>query len=195
MKVDLYERIWIAAGTVMIVGFLAVILGASIAHSTQPPSHVETIDPGMVAGDPDFSRPRVETRPDGSVLVVGTAEMFTFKPGTIRVPRDTPVTFRLTSPDVIHGYEVVGTNLNAMILPGYVTELTVAFPRAGEHLIVCNEYCGLSHHLMQGKLIVEERGAWRPPPAGRGVRAGAAGAGHPHGAGAGHSDHGPGAGR
>jgi len=157
MKVDLYERIWMWAGTVMIAGFLSVIVSASVAHSAHPPSHVETIDPGKVASDPDFSRPRVETRADGSVLVVGTAEMFVFKPATIRVPKDTPVTFRLTSPDVIHGYQIAGTNANMMILPGYVTELTVSFPRAGEYLVVCNEYCGLSHHLMQGKLIVEEK--------------------------------------
>jgi cytochrome c oxidase subunit 2 len=65
------------------------------------------------------------------------------------------VTFRLTSPDVIHGFQIVGTNVNMMIAPGYVNELTVSLPRVGEYLIVCNEYCGLSHHLMQGKLIVE----------------------------------------
>ncbi len=156
MKVELYERIWLCLGGLMIAGFLAVIVFSSVAHSMHPPSHVETIDPGAVGTDPDFSRPRVETRRDGSVLVVGTAEMYAFHPDTIRVPRGVPVTFRLTSPDVIHGYQVVGTNANAMLLPGYVTQFTVAFPRAGEYLLACNEYCGLGHHLMQGKLIVEE---------------------------------------
>ena len=156
MKVELYERIWMGLAAVMIAGFLAVMISASVAHAIHPPSHVETIDPAQVATDPDFSRPRVEVRPDGSALVVGTAEMFAFKPETVRVPRGRPVTFRLTSPDVIHGYQVVGTNANAMILPGYVTQFTVEFPRAGEYLVACNEYCGLAHHLMQGKVIVEE---------------------------------------
>src|SRR5579864_1385402 len=156
MKVELYERIWMVLAAVMIAGFLGVIVSASVAHAIHPPSHVETIDPEKVATDPDFSRPRVEVRPDGSALVVGTTEMFAFKPETVRVPRGRPVTFRLTSPDVIHGYQVVGTNANAMILPGYVTRFTVVFPRAGEYLVACNEYCGLAHHLMQGKVIVEE---------------------------------------
>ncbi|HYL06750.1 MAG TPA: cytochrome c oxidase subunit II [Thermoanaerobaculia bacterium] len=156
MRVEIYERIWMYLGGLMIAGFLAVIVSASIVHAVHPPSHVETIDPAKVATDPDFSRPRVEKTAGGAVLVVGTAEMFAFKPDTIRVPRGKPVTFRLTSPDVVHGFEIVGTNANAMILPGYVTQFTVAFPRAGEYLLVCNEYCGLAHHLMQGKLIVEE---------------------------------------
>jgi len=36
-----------------------------------------------------------------------------------------------------------------------VSEVVASFPEPGEYLIVCNEYCGLSHHLMQAKLLVE----------------------------------------
>ena len=35
-----------------------------------------------------------------------------------------------------------------MVIPGYVSEFTTVFERPGEYLIVCNEYCGLSHHVM-----------------------------------------------
>ncbi len=154
MKVDLYERIWMWVGAIMIATFLGVMTFSSVAHAVHPPSHMETIDPEKVSTDADFSRPRVETRADGSALVVGTAEMFAFKPDALRVPLGKPVTFRLTSVDVVHGFEVVGTNANAMLLPGYVTQFTVTFPRAGDYLIVCNEYCGLAHHLMQAKLTV-----------------------------------------
>jgi cytochrome c oxidase subunit 2 len=34
--------------------------------------------------------------------------------------------------------------------------MTTTFRRPGEYLIVCNEYCGLAHHLMQAKVVVEE---------------------------------------
>ena len=34
-------------------------------------------------------------------------------------------------------------------------EATTTFETPGEYLVVCNEYCGLGHHLMQGKVIVE----------------------------------------
>jgi cytochrome c oxidase subunit 2 len=65
------------------------------------------------------------------------------------------VRFRLTSPDVVHGFQVVGANVNVLVAPGYVSELMTTFPRAGEYLIVCNEYCGLAHHLMQATIVVE----------------------------------------
>jgi cytochrome c oxidase subunit 2 len=71
------------------------------------------------------------------------------------VPANTPVTFRLTSTDVVHGFQIVGTNGNTMILPGYVSQFTTSF-EPGEYLITCNEYCGLGHHMMAATLIVGE---------------------------------------
>ncbi len=155
MKVDFYERIWIWLSTFMIAGFLGAIVVSAATHAIRPPSNMETIDPVLVPTDPDFSKPRVEIAPDGSARVVGTAMMFTFNPNMIRVPAGKPVTFRLTSPDVIHGFQIVGTNANAMIVPGYITQFTTTFDKKGEYLIVCNEYCGLTHHLMQARMIVE----------------------------------------
>jgi cytochrome c oxidase subunit 2 len=155
MKVDLYERIWMWLGSLMILGFLAAMMVSAATHAVHPPSHMETIDPALVASDPDFSRPRVETAADGSVRVVGTTQLYSFRPNLIRVAAGKKITFRLTSPDVVHGFQIVGTNANAMVVPGYVTQLTTTFERKGEYLIVCNEYCGLSHHLMQARMIVE----------------------------------------
>jgi cytochrome c oxidase subunit 2 len=80
--------------------------------------------------------------------------MFAFSPDPITVPAGRPVTFRLTSGDVLHGFEVVGTNANAMAIPGYVSQFTVTFREPGEYLVACNEYCGLLHHGMTGRLVV-----------------------------------------
>jgi cytochrome c oxidase subunit 2 len=93
---------------------------------------------------------------DGNTVVSVVAAMFSFSPNPIEVPVNRPVTFRLTSSDVIHGLQVVGTNANAMAIPGYVSQFTVTFPRAGEYLITCHEFCGIFHHSMVGKLIVTE---------------------------------------
>lgn len=157
MKVDLYERVWMWGAGLLIVVFLAAVVYTAAAQAVRPPSHLETIDPASARTDARFAKPGVRERPDGGVEVVALAQMYSFLPGEIRVPAGRPVTFRLTSPDVIHGFQVVGTNANAMVVPGYVTEFTVTFPQPGEYLVVCNEYCGLGHHVMQGKLIVEGR--------------------------------------
>jgi cytochrome c oxidase subunit II len=156
MKVDLYERIWMNFAAVLVAVFVASIAITAASQAIRPPSHLETIDPAHVAEAPGFSDPGVVARPDGSVVVSVVAEMFAFTPDPIVVPAGRPVTFRLTSPDVIHGFLVPGTDANAMVVPGYVTEFTVTFPEAGHHLVVCNEYCGLLHHQMQAELVVEE---------------------------------------
>jgi cytochrome c oxidase subunit 2 len=155
VNVDLYERIWMWAAGVLVAIFLGAIVFTTGLEAIHPPSHVETIDPTKVADDPEFGKPGVTARPDGSVVVVGVAQLFSFAPDPIEVPVGKPVTFRLTSPDVIHGFQVVGTNANVMVVPGYVSQFTMTFDRAGEYLIACNEYCGVGHHMMSGKLVVK----------------------------------------
>ena len=66
-----------------------------------------------------------------------------------------PVRFRITSPDVLHGFQIVGTNVNLTVAPGYVSEGTTTFTEPGEYLVVCNEYCGLGHHNMYSRIVVE----------------------------------------
>lgn len=162
MHVDLYEKIWMYAAAGIIVIFLASMGYTTIGRAMQPPSHIETIDPRAMAGDEEFGNPGVTVHADGSATVVIQAFMFAFLPTEIRVPRGRDVTFRMTSPDVVHGFQIVQTNGNTMVVPGYVSQFTTRFDRAGEYLIVCNEFCGLGHHLMSAKLIVEEM----PDPAG-----------------------------
>lgn len=155
MHVELYERLWMWAAAALIAVFLGVIVTMAAVGAVQPPSHIETVDPTTLADHPEFGAPGVKVNPDGSVVVSVVAQMFFFQPDPIEVPAGRPVTFRLTSGDVIHGFEVVGTNANAMAVPGYVSQFTMTFDRPGEYPIACNEYCGVMHHNMVGKLIVK----------------------------------------
>jgi cytochrome c oxidase subunit II len=156
VNVELYERIWMWAAGGLLLLFLGAIFLTAGLQAIQPPSHIETVDPTALTAHPEFGTPAVRTRADGSVVVSVVAQMFSFSPDPIEVPANRPVTFRLTSADVIHGFEVVGTNANAMAIPGYVSQFTVTFKEPGEYLIGCNEYCGTMHHNMVGKLIVKK---------------------------------------
>jgi cytochrome c oxidase subunit II len=156
MNVDLYERIWMWAAGAVIVTFLAAIFLMAAAQAVHPASHLETVDPTTLAEHPEFGNPAVTTRSDGSIVVPVVATMFAFSPDLIEVPANQPVTFRLTSGDVLHGLNVVGTNANAMAIPGYVSQFTVTFAKPGEYIITCHEYCGLYHHAMVGRMIVTE---------------------------------------
>ena len=156
MKVDLYERMWMWAAAAILFLFVGTIFLMAGAQAVHPPSHIETVDPTALDQYPEFKAPAVTNGPDGSVVVPVVASMFSFTPDPIEVPANRPVTFRLTSSDVLHGLQIVGTNANAMAVPGYVSQFTLTFPTPGEYLITCHEYCGLLHHAMVGKLIVKE---------------------------------------
>jgi cytochrome c oxidase subunit II len=154
MKVDLYERIWMWGAAAIIAVFVGTILLMAGVQAVHPASHIETVDPTTIGDHPEFAAPAVTARADGTVVVSVVASMFSFSPDPIEVPANRPVTFRLTSSDVLHGLQVAGTNVNAMAVPGYVSQLTYTFRQPGEYLITCHEYCGLVHHAMVGKLIV-----------------------------------------
>jgi cytochrome c oxidase subunit II len=155
MNVEFYERIWMWAAVVLLLLFAGTVLVTATGDAVHPPSHIETIDPQALASDPEFGNPSVKLQSDGGAVVSVVAQMFSFSPDPIEIPANQPVTFRITSADVIHGFEVVGTNANAMAIPGYISQFTVTF-RPGEYIIGCNEYCGLAHHTMVGKLIAKE---------------------------------------
>ena len=76
------------------------------------------------------------------------------------VPTDTPITFRATSADVVHGFLVTGTNINLMLVPGYVSSLNARFETPGERLMPCHEFCGMGHEGMWGRIKVVDKAAF-----------------------------------
>jgi cytochrome c oxidase subunit 2 len=64
----------------------------------------------------------------------------------------------ISATDALHGFSIVGggQNINLEIAPQHVYGATFTPDKPGEYLIVCNEYCGLGHHAMKGRIVVEE---------------------------------------
>lgn len=162
MKTDLYERIWGWGVGVMLVFFFGTLANASIRHGFHPPSHVETIDPRKVFQSDQFKKQGVAVDAGGAVHVTVIGMMFTWMPGELVIPAETPITFHLTSVDVIHGFQIVRSNGQSMVIPGYVSQFSTTFA-PGDYLIACNEYCGIGHHTMAGKLKVVPKSQWKAP--------------------------------
>src|SRR6476660_838206 len=101
MNVDLYERIWMWLASALIVIFIATIAVTTGVEAIQPPSHLETIDPEAIDANPEFGNPKVTIQNDGSAVVSVVAAMFSFTPDPIEIPAGKPITFRVTSRDVI----------------------------------------------------------------------------------------------
>lgn len=65
-------------------------------------------------------------------------------------------TYRLhiSSMDWQHGFSLQPMNINLQVMPGYEMVVTITPDKAGEYTIVCNEYCGIGHHTMVGRIYV-----------------------------------------
>jgi cytochrome c oxidase subunit II len=156
------ERRW-ATLSIVIVGVLvgmATFIG--IHQATMPQGRVETTDPKTLhlAGEFIESNLGTAVEADGSITVRAIGQQYSFTPQCIVVPADTPVTFRTTSADVVHGLIIQGTNINIMLVPGYVSELPVRFKKPGEHVMPCQEFCGIGHQGMWGKVKVVDKQAF-----------------------------------
>jgi cytochrome c oxidase subunit 2 len=163
------ERGWaLVAGAVVVVIFVA-ILWAAVAMGRAPPSNGQVIDPKSLHVSGEFAEANLGTQvaADGKVTARIVAAQFQFTPSCIVLPAGRPVTLRFASPDVIHGILVLGTNVNTMVVPGYVSEVRTVFSRPGELLMPCHEYCGLAHGQMQARVKVVSPAAFRPDAQGR----------------------------
>ena len=112
----------------------------------------------------DITEPNLGTRvaADGQIISRIVATQFTFVPRCIVLPANRPVTLRFATPDVIHGILVTGTNVNTMIVPGYVSQVHTVFTRTGDLLMPCHEYCGLGHSEMSATVRVVPPGDFKP---------------------------------
>jgi cytochrome c oxidase subunit 2 len=96
--------------------------------------------------------PMVEPSPGGDAYL--QAQMWRWYP-VLKLREGQTYRLHVSSTDLQHGFSLQPMNMNFQVLPGYDHVLTVTPTMKGEYSIVCNEFCGIGHHLMTGKIIVE----------------------------------------
>src|SRR5262249_8888668 len=126
------ELLWAFGVGVFIAAALGMIVFTALTMSINPPSNVERIDPKVLHLSGEFAEQNLGTTvaADGSVTVRAIATQFMFVPACIAVPANRLVTLRFSSPDVIHGLLITGTNLNTLVVPGFVAQGHTEFTRA-----------------------------------------------------------------
>jgi len=159
MHVHRFEKLWIGLSLVLIASFIGIVLfGFTVMDLKVPGVETgETVDPATVMSEEPFSNPGVRKVSDTHYEVYMLAQQYLFRPGTgqpLTLPAGAKITFHMTSPDVIHGFEVPGTNLNSMVIPGQIATFATRFSEPGSYGIICHEYCGSAHHNMQGEIEV-----------------------------------------
>ena len=153
------ERVWAVSMIAIIFALLAIVMFTTLHWGMQLPSSVETIDSTRVQLGGEFSEANLGTSvsPNGAVTVRVLAEQYAFVPKCIVVPADTPVTLRAVSADVVHGFIVQGTNVNTMVVPGYVATVKTRFAQPGDYRMPCHEFCGVGHQGMWAQVRVVAR--------------------------------------
>ena len=163
------ELLWAFGVGVLIAAVLGVIVFTALTADINPPSNVERIDPKTLHLSGVFAEQNLGTTvgADGGVTVRVIATQFMFVPRCIAVPYGRRVTLRFATPDVIHGLLITGTNVNTMVVPGFVAQVYSEFTRAEDLLMPCHEYCGLGHSDMWATVQVLPESAFKPGQDGR----------------------------
>jgi len=74
--------------------------------------------------------------------------------GELHVPLGQPVRLVMTSQDVIHSFFVPDFRIKQDVLPGRYTSIWFQPTAIGEYRLFCAEYCGTSHAVMGGRVVV-----------------------------------------
>ena len=85
------------------------------------------------------------TYPGQGVSVIGNSN----DQPAFAVPGNRPVSFALTSSDVIHAFWIPEERFKRSAIPGRVNRFDMEFEAPGQEEGLCSEYCGLRHSAMR----------------------------------------------
>lgn len=102
----------------------------------------------------DNGVPVVRPEPNSDVFMMG--EMWRWSPALV-LQKDQSYKFHISSKDLLHGFSLQPSNMNFQVYPGYDYVLEFKPTEAGEYKVICNEFCGIGHHTMIGKIVVIEK--------------------------------------
>ena len=153
------ESRWAILVGAIIVFLVGMIAYMSLHWAAMPPVRTETIDPGRLHISGEFIETNLGSvaEADGTVTVRVLAGQYSFTPSCLLVPRDTPIHIRGTAADVVHGFSVTQSNVNLMLIPGYISNFRTKFEKTGEHMMPCHEYCGVGHAAMWARVKIIDK--------------------------------------
>lgn len=159
------EKLWIGIAAIWMVSMFAmmVIIWPAIGSQqnyidsgrvdpsefgTLTSEFIEEHQTGEIEGVPVVSPP-----PGSDVYLQGMR--FQWRP-ILELQQGETYQLLISSTDVQHGFSVQPGNVNFQVIPEFITGIEITPEEPGEYTILCNEFCGLGHHLMVGRIIVVE---------------------------------------
>ena len=157
------ERLWIGIGLVWcLIMFIAMPYAhfkgkqnsTGEAYKVTPEAFRERVNRFVQTNQIDEFEgiPVVEPAPGGDAYLL--AQMWNWYP-ILKLKEGQTYRIHISSTDLQHGFSLLPMNMNFHILPGYDHVLTLTPTSSGEFEIICNEFCGIGHHIMTGRIIVD----------------------------------------
>ncbi len=157
------ERTWIAVSLVWCLVMFAMMPywhfrgkqnSTGESYTVEPARFHERVEAfvGTHKVGEDKGIPIVEPTPGGDAYMVG--RMWQWYP-ILKLKAGQSYRLHLSSTDLQHGFSLLPINMNFTVLPGYDHVLTITPTIKGDYQVICNEFCGIGHHLMTGRIIVE----------------------------------------
>ncbi len=104
-------------------------------------------DPGLITPENPFGM-NVNDPYGQDDILVNSKEM--------HLPVNVPVKFNLRSKDVLHDFTVPQFRVKMDLVPGSVTYMWARPEKTGTYDILCEELCGIGHHIMRGRVVIQE---------------------------------------
>lgn len=158
------ERVWVAiafAWCLVLFAMMPVMHAkggqnvSGIRHTVEPQAFQRRVNEFIAqykVGE-DGGYPVVAPPPGSDVYLMGT--MWSWMP-ILKLEKGKEYTLHISALDVNHGFSLLPMNVNLQVVPGYDYGLRVTPTESGDFRIVCNEFCGIGHHIMVGKVIVTD---------------------------------------
>jgi cytochrome c oxidase subunit 2 len=159
-----HERRWVGLAILAAVILFAWMLGWRELGAQNPTGPTYTIEPERFEANVQAYKAAATQTDDGLVpagedVYVG-ARQWTWD--GLPVVLEVGKTYRvhLSSYDVQHGFglhrrDKLIEQFNLQVLPGYEWVMPITFKHPGVYDIQCNEFCGVGHRIMHGRIIVQ----------------------------------------
>lgn len=153
-KTPNYELRWIIIGLLGLAVLLALSFWRMFSSPGRIPTNPTTASIHRILKEKMFRHPGVVKLGPHHYRVAVIAKQFQFEPNKIVVPTNARIDFYVTSADVVHGFEMPGTDVNVEVLPGYVAHVFSRFHTPHDYIVACDQYCGIGHQNMIGEFNV-----------------------------------------
>ena len=163
--IDRVEGTWIVLALIWCLTMFAMMVGWHVwgkqnlsteTYKTTPIQFLEKaqamVDKYTVRTETDEQVP-VVAPPAGSDIYL-VARLWAFWP-ILELEKDKSYRLHLSALDYNHGFSLQPANINIQVVPGFEHVITITPNQAGTYSLVCNEYCGINHHMMVSRLYVK----------------------------------------